>query len=140
MKVIDSQSPEFYTAASVIKQHLPRVQITPQHKIIYDDGRYYGLLFVVDDVATYDHVILDRTVCNPEVIFMVLTYIFTNADICNVFIDSSNGASQRFASHLGFINTGYLRQFPETLAIYSMTSQEWVGNRIREHFIKRHKK
>lgn len=138
MKVIESSAPEFYTAAAIIKQYLPRVEITPRHQIICDEGRYYGLLYVVDNVATYDHVVVDKMCCNPEFIFIVLTYIFSVADICNVFIKKTNGPSIYFASGLGFINTGELRQTPETLMIYSMTRAEWMNNRIRRHFIKRH--
>ena len=139
MKVIESDTPEFYSAATIIKQKLSHVEITPHHKIICDDGRYYGLLYVIDDVATYDHVIIDKTCCNPEFIFMVLTYIFSVASICNCFIALDNGPSIYFTSHLGFVNTGVLRQSPKPLAIYSMTRAEWINNRIRQHFVRFHK-
>ena len=140
MKIIESDKPEFYSAAAIIKENLPHAEITPNHKIICDDGRYYGLLYVIDGVATYDHVIIDKMCCNPEFIFMVLTYIFSVANICNCFIAQDNGASMRFTSHLGFIHTGVLRQFPKPLVIYSMTVNEWMNNRIRQHVIKRYKK
>ena len=140
MKIIESDKPEFYSAAAIIKENLPHAEITPGHKIICDDGRYYGLLYVIDGVATYDHVIIDKMCCNPEFIFMVLTYIFSVANICNCFIAQDNGPSIYFTSHLGFIHTGVLRQFPKPLAIYSMTVNEWMNNRIRQHVIKRYKK
>ena len=90
--------------------------------------------------SDYTHVIIDKMCCNPEFIFMVLTYIFSVANICNCFIAQDNGASMRFTSHLGFIHTGVLRQFPKPLVIYSMTVNEWMNNRIRQHVIKRYKK
>ena len=71
---------------------------------------------------------------------MELTYINSVANICNCFNAQHNVASMRLKSHLGFIHTGVLRQFPKSLAIYSMTVNEWMNNRIRQHVIKRYSK
>ena len=134
MRVIESDLPYFYECAAVIKKHLPYCEITKKHKIIVEDNRYYGLLKIQGKNAVYDHIILDKTVCNPEFIFKVLTFIFSEADICNVFVVWDNIPSQKFTNGLGFTQTGILRQIPDALFMYSMTIQEWQKNKIRRHF------
>ena len=85
----------------------------------------------------YDHIIVDKFVANPEIIFTVLTTLFSMGGIVNTFIEIDNAQAQRFVKGVGFINTGYLRQTPKPLAIWSMTINEWQNNRIRRHFIEK---
>lgn len=134
MRIIDSSKPEFYVCASVIRKYLEHVVIAPDCKIIYDENRYYGLITVSGGTVMYDHIILDKMVCNPEFIWVVLTTLFSMGGIINTFIDVDNTQAQRFVKGVGFINTGILRQFPKPLAIWSMTVGEWENNRIRRHF------
>lgn len=137
MRIIDSSKPEFYICASIIRKYLPHVVIEPECKIIYDKNRYYGLVTVSGGTVMYDHIIQDKTVCNPEFIFTVITTLFSMGDIVNTFIEIDNAQAQRFVKGVGFINTGYLRQAPKPLAIWSMTVGEWQNNRIRRHFIEK---
>lgn len=128
---------EFYEKAAIIKKHLPAVVITNEHKIIYEEGRYYGLLLVDNGVGIYDHVILDSSVSNPEFIFKVLTYIFSHCEICNSFINTKNMRARRYTQGLGFDFMGYLPYVDKTCAIYSMSIQKWLDNPIRKHYLKR---
>lgn len=134
MRIIDSSKPEFYVCASVIRKYLAHVVIAPECKIIYDENRYYGLITVSGGTVIYDHIILDKMVCNPEFIWTVITTLFSMGGIINTFIDVDNTQAQRFVKGVGFTNTGTLRQFPKPLAIWSMTVGEWENNRIRRHF------
>jgi hypothetical protein len=128
---------EFYEKAAIIQKHLPEVIITNEHKIICDDGRYYGMLAVNDEVGIYDHVILNSTVSNPEFIFKVFSYIFSQCVICNSFIDTKNMRARRYVQGLGFDFMGYLPYKDKTCAIYSMSIQKWLDNPIRNHYLKR---
>ena len=136
MRIIGSDKADFYRAAAVIREHLPDVEIAPHCKILVDDNRYYGLITPTGKTVIYDHVIIDRTMCNPEFIYTALTTIFTFAPIINAFVEQTNVASKRFLDGIGFIKTGILRQ-GEDLDIYSMTVQEWENNRIRRHFLEK---
>lgn len=128
---------EFYEKAAIIKKHLPAVVITNEHKIIYDEGRYYGLLLVNNGVGIYDHVIIDKSMNNPEFITKVLDFVFSNCSICNVFINTKNNASRRYVEGIGFGFMGYLPYVDRVCAIYSMSIQNWLDNRIRKHYLKR---
>lgn len=128
---------EFYEKAAIIQKHLPEVIITNEHKIICDDGRYYGMLAVNDEVGIYDHVILDSTVSNPEFIFKVFSYIFSQCVICNSFIDTKNMRARRYVQGLGFDFMGYLPYKDKICAIYSMSIQKWLDNPLRNHYLKR---
>lgn len=128
---------EFYENAAIIKKHLPAVVITNEHKIIYDEGRYYGLLLVDNGVGIYDHVILDKTMNNPEFITNVLNFVFSNCVVCNCFIDVKNKASCRYTQGVGFDFMGYLPYADKTCAIYSMSIQKWLDNPIRKHYLER---
>lgn len=135
MRIIGSDKPDFYRAAAVIREYLPDVLIMPECKIIVDDNRYYGLVTPNGGTVIYDHVIRDRTVCNPEFIFTVISSLFTFAPIINAFVEQDNVASKRVLEGVGFIKTGILRQ-EQSVDIYSMTAQEWQNNRIMRHFTK----
>lgn len=137
MILIGSDSPKFFECGAIIRKYLPFVEIAPGCQIICDDNRYYGLITVNNGTVIYDHIILDKTVCNPEFIFVVLTTLFSMGNIINTFIDPENTQAQRFVKGIGFINTGILRQIPKTLAIWSMTINEWQNNRIRRHYIEK---
>lgn len=139
MQIVGSESPLFFKAAAVMREHLPNIEFMPDCKIMFDDGRYYGLITKNGSTVLYDHVILDKFVCNPEIIFMVMTTLFSFGNIVNTFIDINNEPAQRFVRGVGFINTGALRQEPKTLAIWSMTINEWQTNTIRQHFIEQQK-
>lgn len=128
---------EFYENAAIIKKHLPAVVITNEHKIIYDEGRYYGLLLVDNGVGIYDHVIIDKTMNNPEFITNVLNFVFSNCVVCNCFIDVKNKASCRYTQGVGFEFMGYLPYADKTCAIYSMSIQKWLDNPIRKHYLER---
>lgn len=136
MQIVGSDSPLFFTAASVMRKYLPNIEFLPHCKIMFDENRYYGLITPNGGTVNYDHVILDRMVCNPEIIFIVLTTAFSFGTIINTFIDVDNTKAQRFVRGIGFTNTGYLRQEPKPLAIWSMTIDEWQENNIRKHVIK----
>lgn len=137
MNIIGSDSPKFFECAAIMRKYLPHIEFMPHCKIIYDDNRYYGLITVSGDTVMYDHIIVDKFVANPEIIFTVLTTLFSMGSIVNTFIDIDNAQAQRFVKGVGFINTGYLRQTPKPLAIWSMTINEWQNNRIRRHFIEK---
>lgn len=128
---------EFYEKAAIIKKHLPDVVITNEHTIICDDGRYYGLLLVDNGVGIYDHVIIDKTMNNPEFITNVLNFVFSNCVVCNCFIDVKNKASCRYTQGVGFDFMGYLPYADKTCAIYSMSIQKWLDNPIRKHYLER---
>ena len=134
MKIIGSDKPEFFTHAAVIRKYLPRVDILSGCKIICIENRYYGLITVQSGAVIYDHIILDKMACNPEIIFIVMSTLFSFGDIVNVFIELDNDKSWRFVQGIGFTNTGILRQTPKSLAIWSMTVGEWKNNRIMRHF------
>lgn len=136
MQIVGSDSPLFYTAASVMRKYLPNIEFMPSCKIMFDDGRYYGLITKNGDNVMYDHVILDRFVCNPEIIFIVITTLFNYGSVVNTFIDVDNKQAQRFVQGVGFKHTGILRGQPKDLAIWSMTAAEWATNKIRLHYIK----
>lgn len=136
LRLLDSSKPAFYRAAGVIREYLPDVIIAPTCKIIESPGRYYGLITPDGCTVIYDHVIIDKFVCNPEFIFKVLTTVFQFGDIMNTFVERDNTASRRFLDGLGFVHTGFLRQ-DTILEIYSMTAQEWENNRVRRHFIEK---
>lgn len=127
---------EFYERAAIIKKHLPDVIITNEHTILCDDGRYYGLLAVNDEVGVYDHVIIDKTMNNPEFITKVLEYVFSQCVVCNCFIDTKNLASRRYVQGIGFDFMGYLPYKDRVCCIYSMSIQKWLDNRIRNHYLK----
>ena len=135
--MISSDKPKFFECAAIMRSYLPHIEFLPGCKIICDDNRYYGLITVSDGTVMYDHVIIDKTVCNPEFIFIVLSTLFSMGHILNTFIEVDNDKSQRFVKGLGFINTGTLRQDPKTLTIWSMTADEWKNNRIARHFIEK---
>lgn len=136
MIIVGSDSPSFFTAAAVMRKYLPHIEFLPHCQIIYDENRYYGLITKNGNTVNYDHVILDKMVCNPEIIFIVLTTLFSFGTVVNTFIEKDNVDAQRFVGGIGFINTGILRQEPKPLAIWSMTIQEWQENKIRKHYIK----
>lgn len=137
MKIVGSDKPEFFECAAIMRKYLPHINFMPHCKIIYDDNRYYGLITYDSDTVMYDHIILDKTVCNPEFIFMVITTLFQFGVIINSFIEIDNTKAQRFVKGVGFINTGTIRQSPKPLAIWSMTLVEWENNRIRRHFLEK---
>lgn len=136
MQIVGSDSPLFFKAASVMRKYLPHIEFLPSCHIVFDENRYYGLITVNGSTVIYDHVILDKFVCNPEIIFIIITTLFSYGNIVNTFIDVDNKDAQRFVSGIGFTNTGILRQEPKPLAIWSMTVQEWQENKIRKHYIK----
>ena len=137
MKIVGSDTPKFFECAAIMRKYLAHIDFMPHCKIIYDDNRYYGLVTVNGDTVMYDHIIVDKMVANPEIIFMVLTTLFSMGSIVNTFIEIDNVDAQRFVKGIGFTNTGNLRQQPKTLAIWSMTIDEWQNNRIRRHFIEK---
>lgn len=139
MQIVGSESPLFFKAAAVMREYLPHIEFMPSCKIVFDEGRYYGLITKNGDTVMYDHVILDKMVCNPEIIFMIIETIFSFGSIANVFIDEDNGPAQYFVRGVGFMQTGTLRQKPKSLSIFSMTADEWQNNRIRKHFMQTHK-
>lgn len=140
MQIVGSDSPLFFKAAAVMREHLPHIEFMPSCQIVFDEGRYYGLITKNGETVIYDHLILDRTVCNPEMIFIVLTTLFGFGNIVNTFIDVNNAKAQRFVQGIGFKHTGILRGQPIDLAIWSMTAAEWATNKIRLHFIKQTQK
>lgn len=113
----------------IIKKFLPHLVITPEKQILTDYKRYHGILEIDNQTATFDHIIEDRTCCNPEFISQILNYIFCKANICNVFIRITNKSSIKFTEGLGFLRTGILRQDPMYLYIYSMTADEFYGSK-----------
>lgn len=135
MQIVGSESPLFFTAAAVMRKYLPHIEFLPECKIIFDEGRYYGLITTNGRTVNYDHVILDKFVANPEIVFIIISTLFRFGDIVNTFIDVDNKVAQRFVRGVGFINTGTLRQDPKPLAIWSMTVEEWQENNIRKHYI-----
>lgn len=137
MKIVGADKPEFFECAAIMRKYLPHINFMPHCKIIYDDNRYYGLITSDSDTVMYDHIILDKTVCNPEFIFMVITTLFQFGVIINSFIEIDNTKAQRFVKGVGFTNTGTIRQSPKPLTIWSMTLVEWENNRIRRHFLKK---
>lgn len=137
MILVGTETPEFFQAASIMRKYLPHIEFRPDCKIIADRDRYYGLITVNGGTVNYDHVILDKFVCNPEFIFTVITTLFSMGVIVNTYIEEDNVPAQRFVKGVGFINTGTLRQLPKPLAIWSMTADEWENNRIRRHFIEK---
>lgn len=139
LRLLGSDKPAFYRAAAVVRKYLPNVIIAPTCKIIESPGRYYGLITPDGCTVIYDHIIMDRMVCNPEFIFNVLTTLFTFGEIVNAFVETDNVESKRFLTGIGFINTGFLRQ-DQILEIFSMTAHEWQNNRIRRHFIEKQPK
>jgi hypothetical protein len=140
MQIVGTDNPLFFKAAAVMREYLPHIEFLPHCKIVFDDGRYYGLITPNGNTVNYDHVILDKMVCNPEIIFIIITTIFKFGSIVNTFIDKDNVNAQRFVRGIGFTNTGYLRQEPQPLAIWSMTIDEWQENKIRKHFIEQTQK
>lgn len=137
MNIIGSNKPKFFECAAIMRKYLPFIEFMSDCQIIYDDNRYYGLVTVNGDTVNYDHVILDKTVCNPEFIFTVIETLFRRGNVVNAFIEIDNTQAQRFVRGVGFINTGTLRQHPKPLAIWSMTADEWQNNRIRRHFLEK---
>lgn len=119
--------------AKIIKKEMPTLQITPNKTILTDYKRYWALLEIDNGTAIFDHVIKDRTCCNPEFISHILDYVFQRASICNTFIEINNKASIKFTGGLGFLFTGILRQNPIYLAIYSMTSDEFYTSKWAEY-------
>ena len=134
MQIVGSDNPLFFEAAAIMRKYLPHIEFLPHCKIMFDKGRYYGLITANGNTVMYDHVILDRMVCNPEIIYIVLSTLFSFGRIVNTFIDSDNVDAQRFVSGIGFTNTGLLRQEPKPLKIWSMTIDEWQNNNIKKHF------
>ena len=137
MQIVGSDKPEFYEKAAIIKRYLPLVVPSPDCQIIYDEGRYYGIVTPDGDNLCYDHVCLDPFFMIPQNIFMVLTTVFSMGSVVNAFVAPSNERSKRFLKGVGFINTGTLRQADGNWEIYSMTSAEWQNNRIRRHFLQK---
>lgn len=140
MQIVGTDSPMFFKAAAIMRKYLPHITFMPACKIIYDENRYYGLVTVSGTTVNYDHVILDKTICNPEMVFIVLTTLFGFGNIVNAFITPDNISAWRFVQGIGFTNTGILRQEPQSLAIWSMTVNEWAANTLRQHFIKQTQK
>ena len=136
MIIVGSDSPAFFTGAAVMRKYLPHIEFLPHCKMIIEDNRYYGLITPNCGTVNYDHVILDKMVCNPEIIFIVLTTLFEHGDIVNTFIETDNNPAWKFVQGVGFTNTGILRQHPQPLSIWSMTADEWQENNIRKHYIK----
>lgn len=136
MQIVGSDSPSFYQAAAVMRKYLPYIEFRSDCKIIYVIDRYYGLITKNGQNVIYDHVILDKMVCNPEIIFIVMSTLFQFGTVVNTFIDVDNKVSQRFVQGVGFKHTGILRGQPKDLAIWSMTAAEWATNKIRLHYIK----
>ncbi len=137
MRIVGSDKPEFFIAAAKIREYLPHVIMGPDCKIIYDSDRYYGIITPDGGNIIYDHVVLDPMFVNPQNVFMVLTTIFSFGTILNTFVEKGNGRAMRLLSGLGFINTGTLRQVDGDLEIYSMRADEWINNRIRQHFMEK---
>jgi len=136
MQIVGNDNPVFYTAAAVIREHLPLVVFGDGCKIMFDAGRYYAALNTDGNGnITYDHVCLDATWMTPTHVFMALTTAFSLGSVINAFVAPSNARSKRFLKGVGFVNTGTLRQANGNWEIYSMTLQEWENNRIRRHFI-----
>lgn len=140
MIIVGSDSPAFFKGAAIMRKYLPHVEFLPHCQMVIDDGRYYGLITPNGGTVNYDHVILDRTICNPEIIFIVMSTLFNFGPIVNAFIDIDNKAAWKFVQGIGFTNTGILRQNPKPLSIWSMTIDEWQENNIRKHFIKQTQK
>lgn len=140
MILVGSDAPAFFTGAAVMRKYLPHVEFLPHCKMIIDDNRYYGLITPNGGTINYDHVILDKTVCNPEFIFIVLTTLFEMGSVVNTFIDVNNKPAWKFVRGIGFTNTGILREQPMDLAIWSMNRQEWATNTLRQHYIKQTQK
>ena len=137
MIITGSDKPKFFECAAVMRKYLPHIEFMPDCMIINDSDRYYGLVTVHGRTVNYDHVILDKTVCNPEFIVTVISTLFSFGNIVNTYIETDNTKAQRFVEGVGFIKTGILRQDPKELAIWSMTLDEWENNRIRRHFIEK---
>lgn len=135
MQIIGNNDPAFSECAKVIRKHLPLVAITSKCKIIYDAGRYYGVVNIDGLNMCYDHVCFDPWYMTPQHIFMVLTTVFSMGQVINAFVAPSNIRSKRFLKGVGFIKTGILRQANGNWEIYSMTVAEWQNNRIRRHFL-----
>lgn len=119
--------------AQIIKQNLPQVICAPSKLILTDHKRYWGLLEIQGENAIFDHVVKERTCCNPEFIAQVLNYIFQKSSICNVFIKVDNIPSIKFTEGLGFVFTGILRQKPDYLYVYSMTAEEFYTSKWAEY-------
>lgn len=119
--------------AQVIEKTLPHLIISTNKQILTDHKRYWALLEINDSTAIMDHIIKDRTCCNPEFISQVLNYVFQKASICNVFIEVENIPSVRFTEGLGFVFTGILRQDPSYLYIYSMTADEYYTSKWAQY-------
>lgn len=140
MILVGSDSPLFFTGAAVMRKYLPHIEFMPHCKMIIDENRYYGLITKDGQTVMYDHVILDKMVCNPEFIFTVITALFSFGNVVNTFIDIDNKPAWKFVQGIGFTNTGILRQEPKPLSIWSMTIDEWQENKIRKHFIQQTQK
>jgi len=138
MQIVGSDSPSFYRAAAVIREHLPLVAFNDGCKIIFDENRYYSVINI-DNIGNvvYDHVCLDPWYMTPSHIFMVLTTVFSMGAVINAFVDPANIRSKKFLIGVGFTKTGILRQVNGNWEIYSMTRAEWYGNRVRRHFIQK---
>ena len=137
MIITGSDKPKFFECAAIMRKYLPHIEFMPDCLIIYDDSRYYGLITKNGRTVNYDHIILDKTVCNPEFISTVISTLFSFGDIVNSYIETDNAKAQRFVKGVGFINTGTIRQDPKDLAIWSMTAEEWKNNRILRHFLEK---
>lgn len=136
MQIVGTDSPAFYRAAAVIREHLPLTAFEPGAKVIYDDNNYYAVINTDGDGnLTYDHVCLNPMWMSPTHIFMALTTVFSLGSIINAFVAPENTRSARFLNGVGFKKTGTLRQVCGDWDIYSMTADEWQNNRIRRHFI-----
>ena len=134
MQIVGNDSPMFYKAAAVLREHLPFVAFNDGCKIMFDAGRYYAVLNTDGNGnLTYDHVCLDATWMTPTHVFMSLETAFGLGSVINAFVAPSNARSKRFLNGVGFINTGTLRQVDGCWEIWSMTGQEWQNNRIRRH-------
>lgn len=140
MQIVGSDKPEFYLAGAKIREHLPHVNINQNNLIIYDENRYYGIITPDGDNVMYDHVVLDPFFVNPQNVFMVLTTVFKYGKVLNTFVAVKNARAIRLLQGLGFVTTGILRQSDGDYGIFSMTVDEWVNNRIRNHYIKNNNK
>lgn len=123
----------FDEGGKFIKSILPSLKITPEKQILTDHKRYWALLEVRGENAIFDHIVKDRTCCNPEFIAQVLNYVFQKSTICNVFIKIDNIPSVKFTEGLGFVFTGILRQKPDYTFIYSMTAEEFYTSKWAEY-------
>ena len=119
--------------AQVIEKTLPHLIISTNKQILTDHKRYWALLEINDGTAIMDHIIKDRTCCNPEFISQVLNYVFQKSTICNVFIKIDNIPSVKFTEGLGFVFTGIIRQKPDYAFIYSMTAEEFYTSKWAEY-------